>query len=196
VENTKKQWSEKDKRYHWQLEDIYDDEQKWEEDYRQIQQISVQLGTYQGRLSETGSMLYEVLALTEKMERMADNVYVYAKMRQDEDNTNAYYQSLFDRAESLGVQASSAAAFIIPEILSIPDEKIEKFLEETEELKLYTHYLEELNRQKQHVLSQAEEKLLAETAELSMASKNIFGMLNNADIKFRRSRMKTARKQR
>ena len=196
MENTKKQWSEKDKRYHWQLEDIYDDEQKWEEDYRQIQQISVQLGTYQGRLSETGSMLYEVLALTEKMERMADNVYVYAKMRQDEDNTNAYYQSLFDRAESLGVQASSAAAFIIPEILSIPDEKIEKFLEETEELKLYTHYLEELNRQKQHVLSQAEEKLLAETAELSMASKNIFGMLNNADIKFRRSRMKTARKQR
>lgn len=184
MENTKKQWSEKDKRYHWQLEDIYDDEQKWEEDYRQIQQISVQLGTYQGRLSETGSMLYEVLALTEKMERMADNVYVYAKMRQDEDNTNAYYQSLFDRAESLGVQASSAAAFIVPEILSIPNEKIKKFLEETEELKLYIHYLEELNRQKQHVLSQAEEKLLAETAELSMASKNIFGMLNNADIKF------------
>ena len=179
-----KQSEQENMLYNWKLEDIYSDENQWEEDYRQIQQLSAQLGIYQGRLGESGSTLYEVFILTEKMERMSDKVYVYAKMRQDEDNTNAYYQSLFDRAESLGIQASSAAAFIVPEILSIPEEKINEFLAEVTELRKYTHYLDELKRQKQHVLSPAEEKLLAETAELSMASRNIFGMLNNADIKF------------
>ncbi|HNX28959.1 MAG TPA: oligoendopeptidase F [Syntrophomonadaceae bacterium] len=184
MENTKEQWGENDKYYHWQLEDIYDDEQKWEEDYRQVQQMSIDLTNYQGKLGGSDAGLFEALSLMENLERKADNVYVYAKMRQDEDNTNSLYQSLFDRAESLAVQASSAAAFIVPEILSIPDEVIKKYLKENKKLEVYTHYLDELNRQKQHILSPAEEKLLAETAELSIASKNIFGMLNNADIKF------------
>ncbi len=184
MDNKKELELKTDKQSHWRLEDIYEVEQNWEEDYRQVQELSVQLVAYQGRLSESGTILYAMLVLEEQMERLADKVFIYAKMRLDEDNTNAHYQSLFDRAQSLAVQAGSAAAFIIPEILSIPEAKLNQFVAETKELELYDHYLEELNRQKQHILSPAEEILLAQTAELSMASRNIFGMINNADIKF------------
>lgn len=184
MENKIKPGNAKDQNYHWQLEDIYKDEQVWEEDYQQVQELSRQLGSYQGRLGESGATLYALLTLAEKMERLADKIYIYAKMRLDEDNTNAHYQSFFDRAQSLTVQAGSAAAFIVPEILSIPEEKLRDFIDEAIELKLYEHYFAELNRQKKHVLSPAEEILLAQTAEISMASRNIFGMINNADIKF------------
>lgn len=175
---------ESDKSYQWQLEDIYPDEQKWEQDFQLIKKMSAKVGDYKGKLGESSSILYEALSYLEKLERLTDTVCVYAKMRLDEDNTNAVYQSLFDRAESLGVQVSGVAAFIVPEILAISVERLEKFLQEKDELKIYAHYFFELNRQREHVLSPAEEKILAETAELSMASKNIFSMINNADIKF------------
>lgn len=175
---------ESDKSYQWKLEDIYADEQKWEQDFYQIKQMSATIGEYKGKLSESASNLYEALSHMEKLERLTDTVCVYAKMRLDEDNTNAVYQSLFDRAESLGVQVGGVAAFIVPEILAISVERLEKFLQEKDELKIYAHYFFELNRQREHILSPAEEKILAETAELSMASKNIFSMINNADIKF------------
>lgn len=175
---------ESDKSYQWKLEDIYADEQKWEQDFYQIKQMSATIGEYKGKLSESASNLYEALSHMEKLERLTDTVCVYAKMRLDEDNTNAVYQSLFDRAESLGVQVGGVAAFIVPEILAISVEHLEKFLQEKDELKIYAHYFFELNRQREHILSPAEEKILAETAELSMASKNIFSMINNADIKF------------
>ena len=75
-------------------------------------------------------------------------------------------------------------AFIVPEILSIDEEKLKGFLNEKEELKLYEHSLEEINLQRPHVLPAEQEALLAEASEALGASENTFGMLNNADLEF------------
>jgi oligoendopeptidase F len=105
-------------------------------------------------------------------------------MRRDENNANSRYQALFDRAEGLSVQVGSITSFIVPEILSIPEPDLEAFMQKNQSLAVYKHFIEEIVRQREHVLSPEEERLLAMTADLSMASGNIFTMLNNADIKF------------
>ncbi|PNB76741.1 oligoendopeptidase F, partial [Pseudomonas sp. FW305-BF6] len=51
-------------------------------------------------------------------------------------------------------------------------------------LKLYKHSLEEILKQKPHVLSAEEEDIMAQASEVLSASSNTFGMLNNADLKF------------
>jgi oligoendopeptidase F len=105
-------------------------------------------------------------------------------MRYDQDTTNSFYQAYNDRARNLYAQASSEMAYIVPEILSVPEEKIQAFLQENEELKVYSHSLDEINRQRPHVLSESEEALLAQASEVLGSSSNTFGMLNNADLKF------------
>ncbi|GAA3329588.1 hypothetical protein GCM10020331_078260 [Ectobacillus funiculus] len=49
---------------------------------------------------------------------------------------------------------------------------------------MYSHSLDEINRQRSHVLSESEEALLAQASEVLGSSSNTFGMLNNADLKF------------
>ncbi|MEA1961370.1 MAG: oligoendopeptidase F [Bacillota bacterium] len=173
-----------DSKYKWDLEAIYPDEKVWENDFQKTRKLMHEIGGLQGRVGESASMLLQVMQLSDDCERLASKLYVYARMRRDENNADGHYQGLFDRAESLSVELGSETAFIVPEILEIPEERLKAFLEDNKELKVYGHFLDELLRQKEHILSQSEERLLAMAADLSMASGNTFTMLNNADIRF------------
>ncbi|MGB4702900.1 MAG: oligoendopeptidase F, partial [Syntrophomonadaceae bacterium] len=110
--------------YRWQLEDIYRNQDDWEQDFQRVKELIEQIGPYQGRVGESASTLKQVLQILNEMQRKTDNLYVYSRMRRDEDNSKAEYQTLFDRAESLSVQCSSAVAFVVPELLSLSREQI------------------------------------------------------------------------
>ena len=115
---------------------------------------------------------------------IADKVYVYAKMKKDEDNSNPASQERADKADSLTTEVISSTSFIVPEIISIPEEKLKMFLSENAELSLYQQYFSDILRQKKHILSEREEELLGMAHDISSNAKNIFTMFNNADIKF------------
>ncbi len=170
--------------YKWKLEDIYPDEQLWEKDFNAIKKLAEEVDGLKGTLSSSANALLKVLQLSDELGRKSEKIYVYSRMRRDENNANSRYQALFDRAEGLSVQVGSITSFIVPEILSIPELDLEAFMQQNQDLAVYRHSIEEIVRQREHILSPEEERLLAMTADLSMASGNIFTMLNNADIKF------------
>jgi len=168
----------------WRLEDIYASNELWEKDYQRVKEMTEKLSPYRETLGESAERLLECLNLSTEMTRLYEKNYVYAHMRSHEDSTNSFYQGLADRADSLGVAVSSANSFIVPGILAIPDEKLNSFLAESQGLRFYGRYLDEIRRIKPHILSAGEEQLLAMTGEIAQAPGTIFGMLNNADIKF------------
>jgi oligoendopeptidase F len=170
--------------YKWKLEDIYHDEQLWQDDFNLIKNLAQEIEGLKGTLASSSEALLKVLQLSDELGRKSEKIYVYARMRRDENNANSRYQALFDKAEGLSVQVGSITSYIIPEIINIPEPDLKAFIEQNQSLAVYRHSLEEILRQKEHILSPEEERLLAMTADLSMASGNIFTMLNNADIKF------------
>lgn len=101
---------------------------------------------------ESASTLREVIAILNEMQRKGDNLYVYSRMRRDEDNSNTQYQSLFDRAQGLSVQSNSAVAFVMPELLAMTRKQVKKYEQAEPELAVYAHYFDELFRQKEHIL--------------------------------------------
>jgi len=171
-------------RFKWNLQDIYQDDAAWESDYEQMKAMLVQAAQLQGTLGQSGAQLLSGLRQIESIDRLGEKLVVYAKMRRDEDNTDNRYQALYDRAETLMIEAGSTLSFVTPELTEIPEDNLKQFMEEVEELQLYRHMFDEIYRQKEHVLSQPEEKILAQSADLALAAGNIFTMLNNADIKF------------
>ena len=184
MEGQSKKREEISPEYKWKLEDIYADENSWEEDYKKLEEQIPELEKYRGVLGSSSARLLQVLEFSHELERKAEKLYVYARMRRDEDNGNSHYQALFDRVQRLSIELGSASSYIVPEIISLAPEKIRAFLDENQDLQLYSRLLDELMRQKEHILSPEEERILAMSADLSLAAKNIFGMLNNADIKF------------
>lgn len=176
--------NEIDLKYKWDLEAIYANDQDWEHDFKKAKDLADQLKKYEGKLENSPQDLLHVLKLSDQVSELVGRIFVYARMRKDEDNTNAKYQALADRANSLSIEVNSASSYIVPEILAISTETLKKYIQEEKGLQLYQQYLDEIIRMKPHVLSTEEEKLLAQVGEVAQAPDNIFGMLNNADIKF------------
>ncbi|WP_270181645.1 oligoendopeptidase F [Alkalihalobacillus sp. CinArs1] len=168
----------------WDLEAIYENDQKWEEEFKEIKALIPEMETYKGKLSESADTLYAGLQKQDEITKKLGKLFTYAHMRYDQDTTNSTYQGLNDRASNLATQVSSALAFVVPEILSIPEKEIETYLKENKDLQLYAQALDEINRQRPHVLSKEEEAILAGISDVTNSSSNTFGMLNNADMKF------------
>lgn len=178
-----KKREEIDTKYKWRLEDIYADEAAFQQDFDQVLQLIKEETAIKGTLGNSAGDFLKGMQWSEQLERKTEKLYVYSRMKRDEDNSNPNYQAMFDRVQSLSVRVSGATSFLVPEILSIPEEQLKKMVQE-DDLKIYTHFIDELLRQKEHILSPEEERLLAMTADISTASSNVFTMLNNADIKF------------
>lgn len=168
----------------WDLEDIFQSDEVWEKEFKQVKEMIPQIDQYQGKLGDSANILYEALQLQDEITMRLGKLYTYAHMRYDQDTTNSFYQGLNDRAASLATETGSHLSYIVPEILSLEESVIRSFVEQKEELKLYEHFLDEINRSRPHVLSQKEEALLAGVSEVTNSSSNTFGMLNNADMKF------------
>ncbi|WP_404900391.1 oligoendopeptidase F [Priestia filamentosa] len=168
----------------WRLEDIFSTDKEWEKEFDEVKELIPSVTAYTGKLGESSENLYNALKTQDEITLRVEKLYAYAHMRYDQDTTNSFYQGLNDRIQNLYTQVASALSFMTPEILAIEEEKISSFLEENEALRLYKHALEEITRQRPHVLSAEEEALLAKAGDVLGASSTTFGMLNNADLEF------------
>lgn len=176
--------SEIDPKYQWRLTDIFKDDDEWTAAFKKVEHLLPGLKTFSGKLSESAEMLLNALQLRDEIEELLHKLYLYAGLKSDQDTRVSAYQAFRDRANSLAVQFSQAAAFIQPEILSIPEKTLRDFIANNRLLQNYQHYFDDILRGKAHTLPPEQEHLLAMTGELSQGPYTIFSMFNNADIKF------------
>ncbi|MDR3540073.1 MAG: oligoendopeptidase F [Desulfosporosinus sp.] len=168
----------------WHLEDIYTDNEQWEKEFSHVEKLLGEGKKFAGHLVDTPDTLITCFEWMDDLSLRIEEIYSYARMRRDEDNRNATYQALTDRAGALAVKVGSAVSFVIPELLAMPEGRLEEFRAQTSKMELYNQALEDILRKKEHILSSAEEKLLADVGEVAEAPGAIFSMANNADLKF------------
>lgn len=168
----------------WRLEDIFPSDEAWEGAFTKIKEAIPTLAEHQGKLGESAQNLFEALKAQDEILEQMGKLYTYSHMRSDQDTANSTYQSLDARAKALYTEVGAALSYVVPEILSIEEAKIEGYLEELEPLKVYRHALKEINMERPHILSADKEEMLAQFSDVVGASANTFGMLNNADMKF------------
>ena len=168
----------------WALEDIYPTDEAWEQELATLAQDKDVLTGYAGRLSENAHTLYAYLVKMEETNKKASSLANYAMRRSDEDTRNATYQAMTGRFMSVAVALDSECSFETPEIMAISDETLDGFYREYPQLEQFRRYLTDLRRRKDHVLSAAEEKLMAAAGEMAQAPINTFSSFINADLKF------------
>ncbi len=168
----------------WNLKDLFESDQAWEESLKELEGRQAQLIDFAGKLGQDGSTLCEYLTLTEQTNLLAGRLANYALRKSDEDTREAAYQAMVGKYMSVGVALNAATSFDTPEIMAIPDDRLEQFYAQCPSLERFRRYLTDLRRMKAHVLSPREEKLLAAAGEMSQAPQNIYGMFSNADMAF------------
>ena len=176
--------SEISSQYKWSVEDIYKSDDLWEADYKKAQSYAEKIASFKGKLSESADKLLEYFRMNDELSVLFDSLVYYALCKRDEDTRVSKYQDMSNRLEILMVAIDGAGAFVTPELLSISDETLEKFYSDCHDLELYHRALDKIRVQREHILSENEEKIIALTGEIVNSPDNIFSMFNDADLKF------------
>ena len=166
----------------WNVKDMYESVEDWEKELTAIRTIVDKVAEYEGKVMESaGSLLTVLSGLAEAGEKLG-LAFNYAERLFDEDQTNTAHQAMNAKAYSAYAEMESRVAFVDPEIIAAPQELLERYYEESDELPLYRKQIEEIRRRKAHCLSAEMEKLLAMTAEMSQTPADTFSILSNADL--------------
>ena len=172
-------------KYKWNIEAMISDESSIDKDLEDIKaQASAYAKEFSGHLAESADILLRAYRQRDVIWRKLENIYVYSRMRRDENNAESAYQAMSDKCSGAIAAVSAATSFFTPELLEASDDVILGYIEENEGLKEYEFAIKDTIRQKAHILTQAEENLLAQMSEVTKATNDIFTMLNNADITF------------
>ena len=169
--------------YKWRLEDIFAENAQWEEEFARTEALIPALEALRTNIAENVQTMREGLQTIDKASWQLERLYVYARMRRDEDGKDSLYQGLSSRAQTLAVKLSEALAFLDPLLLSLEEQTLERYIQ-APELAEYAFMLKNLQRSKAYILDEKSEKLLSMAGDFSGGAQEIFTMLNNADLKF------------
>ncbi|PYL76359.1 MAG: oligoendopeptidase F [Verrucomicrobia bacterium] len=167
----------------WDLTHLFADVSKWQEDFAWLQRQYPKLEQWKGRVGESAQTLAGVLEFEKALEQKMERVYHYASLQIAEDSTNNEYLTRVGQVQNLTTKIGEAAAFVVPEILAIDDERFEKFLSDPV-LKDWGIKLHKIRRTRPHVLSVPEERLLALSNVALSGYDDTFSQLTDVDMKF------------
>jgi oligoendopeptidase F len=167
----------------WDLSSLFKNDALWEAAFQKWEQQIPGYEKFRGKLSASAEMLSACLQFDTAIDRTGERLGVYAALKTAEDQGNSDYQRMKGRYEHAATRAAEASSFIRPELMSVPADTMELFLQ-SKELEKWKLALERILRYRPHTLSQGEENLLAMQGQMSEASNQIFRQLNDADLKW------------
>lgn len=170
--------------YTWKLEDLYATDEDWQKEMDNLKKLGEDIASYQGKLGNSADNLLSALKLMDELDVIGENFVNYAMRKSDQDTKNTKYQGFKDQAMGLYAQLDSMSSFMKPEILSIPEDVLDRFYATEPQLSVYKRFINNIRRRKAHILSNEEEKILAAASEMMRAPGDINSILNNADMTF------------
>ncbi|MDD4896126.1 MAG: oligoendopeptidase F, partial [Atribacterota bacterium] len=177
-------------KFRWDIDSLYEKDEQWQKDCLKIEELLSKLLALKPNFTREVDSFLKCLQLKDKISTLLQKIYTYAHMRKDEDNNNNIYQSFFYQASTLLVKAEESLSFIEPGILSLEQGKLKKWLQGNKQLKVYQHYLEDIYRKKEHILSPEEERIISRTGEMAQVFEYSFELLSYADLSFPKIRDK------
>ena len=137
----------------WKLEDMVASDSQWEQLFEEASSRVKQYADYKGRLDESADTLYACLKFDDEISRATELLYVYSRMRSDQDTADQKYQDMFSRAQSLSYRASEHSSYIVPEILAMPKETLDAYMKADNGISHFKRALEMVLNKREHTLS-------------------------------------------
>ena len=172
-------------RYTWDLSQIYPDWDAWGSDLDRLQGLMDSYQDLKGTLAEGPRRILEASRLSDELGQLAYRVYQYPGLMQSQDTRDNAVQARLEQVRLALAAFRQATAWYTPELLEIPEETMQGWLDETPELTPYRFGVEESYRMQQHVLNEEGERLLAYAATFNGTPAHTYSMLADADVSSR-----------
>ncbi len=166
-------------KYSWAIEDIFNSDEQFFEELSKVEKM-LNFSEYAGKLGEAEVFL-ECAKKEEQVSRIIERLGEYAMMKRDMNALDSVSDSMYSKVVGVSSNFASATAFITPELSALPESKLNEYINDTK-LSEFDYFFKNLLKQKSHVLSECEEKLLAEGSQTLSTFKDIFSKIDNADL--------------
>jgi oligoendopeptidase F len=170
--------------YTWDLAAIYPSDAAWRAAKDTLAAEIPKVAQFAGMLSQSAARLADALDLVTELNKALARTFVYASMKSDQDTRVAGYQGMQQEMIQLATSFGAAAAFVEPEILKIDPAAITRFVASEPRLKVYSLYLDDIQRRRAHTLGDSEERLLAEAGIMAAAPSSVYNIFSNADFPY------------
>ncbi|NLO56730.1 MAG: oligoendopeptidase F, partial [Thermovirga sp.] len=168
----------------WDMSTVFAGLDEWEASFADLSEKKDQVKKYAGRLSESAETLFEAIRNREVIVNQLWMLATYAFHRADEDTADPVFLAMKGRFGALMAVLMGEDAWFEPELANIPEETIDRFIEEKPELEDYRHFFDNILREKKYQLSPQEEALLARASQIFGSPDEIYGILSDADMQF------------
>ena len=173
-----------DKKYKWNLEEYYPSWEVWDRELAQTRELMKKVPEYKGKIKYSSEKFTEMIQLEEKIGRTIEKLYIYPYMLKDINSKDETASVKLQEIMSILTEYSVATSWMTPEILEIPQETMEKWIEKNPVLKEHKFTLMEIYRLQGHVLDEGKEKLLSYYGQYMGAPDDIYGELSISDMKW------------
>ena len=171
--------------YKIDLKQIYKSSKCFENDCKYVLEKLEELETYKGNVVSSPENLYQVLELSfNTAYKTVDKINTYALLMSQIDASDIEGKNVVAKSKNINTEFSKRTAFIDDEILKCDFKLIEQYIHQNDNLKLYEFYLKQLFKDKKHILSEKEEKLLSEMANIASDIETNREILFYEDLKY------------
>ncbi len=166
----------------WNIFDIFPSDEEWEKEYKAFEEkySNYDFEKYKGKLGNKEELL-ACFSMSDELSRRVEKLYLYAHMRHDEDVRIAKYTSSHAMVGALISKIFAQLSYIEPELTSLDDSVLQHFIADPD-FSAYEYRLRKIADSKAHVLTEAEEKLLALGSDVMGDFQSVYSMLNNANL--------------
>ncbi len=168
--------------FKWDLTSIFTDDNEWEKEFKEVEKayLHYDFTPFKGKLSDKKTLL-AYFTLEETISRRIEKLYSYAHLRHDEDVRVSKYNAFVAKVRAMISQIFAELSFAEPELTAIPDGILQAFIQD-KDFAPYEYRLRRVAQAKEHVLSEAEEKLLTLGGDVMGDFRSVFMMLDNANL--------------
>jgi oligoendopeptidase F len=171
-------------RFKWNLSDIFQTWDQWEEAYGKIEAGIDRYAALKGTLASGPDALLAAFRLSEELDQLAYRVWYFPSLQYDQDQRDNAVNAKRQQVQILFARLQQAGSWFNPELLAIPLETVRGWMERSEPLRLYRFAIESLYRQQEHVLDEAGERLMSLSSRLAASPNEAYWALSTADAKF------------
>ncbi len=169
--------------FQWDFTHMYADDEAWEAACRDVAAAMEEISSFVGTLGQSVDALYLALSTISEVTMKMERAFIYALLKSSSDHGNPKHQAMMAKAENLLVKLNTMLSFEDPEILSIPEETLAKYMEDPR-LATYRHRIEDIQRGRSHTLSAEQERILAMVGDIAGNPDNTFTMFESVDMSF------------
>jgi oligoendopeptidase F len=170
--------------YKWDFTPIYPSWEAWESGTKEMEKKMDEYAALKGTLAQGPGAVLRAYKLYDDIGQMQYKIYRYPQLQRDVDMRNNEMSARLQRVQAIFAKFGTVTAWFTPELLTIPEATMQKWIAETPALQPYKFPILDNYRLQQHVLDEKGERLLSYASRFSQTPTTAFQELSTSDIKF------------